>query len=179
MNTSAFILLGLLAVIAAIVWAGYNRLVNLRNDVEEGFATMDVQLQKRRNLIPELVAVVKGYASHEADTLQRTTLERTLAMPTADCVKAEERISGAVDRVIACAEKYPDLKADQTFLNLQHQLVDVEGELASARRYYNGCVRIFNTQCQTFPSNLLAGLFGFRPMPMFQAETEAHNIPKL
>ena len=180
MTTVVIILIALVAlaaVIALAVLVVYNRLVMLRNKVKEAFSTMDVCLKKRYDLIPALVEVVKGYAGHESEVLQQTARMRSHA--AADDLRAaidgEMHIGDALRRVFVVAEAYPDLKANENFLNLQENLSQIEDEIARSRRYYNGSVREYNNQCQMFPLNLIATLFGFKEMPMFSVGSEAER----
>ena len=138
----------------------YNRLVALRNKVNEAFATMDVFLKKRFDLIPRLVEAVKGYARYESDTLQQATRLRTTA------------VGDALKHAFVVAEAYPDRKADNSFLKLQEQLAKMEDEISLSRRYYNGSVREYNNLCQMFPVSLVASAFGFKPMPMFAVSSD-------
>ena len=152
----------------------YNRLVALRNKVNEAFATMDVFLKKRFDLIPRLVEAVKGYARYESDTLQQATRLRTTAAGNdrRGLLDGETRIGDALKHVFVVAEAYPDLKADNSFLKLQEQLSKMEDEISLSRRYYNGSVREYNNLCQMFPVSLVAAAFGFKPMPMFAVSSD-------
>ncbi len=173
-----------LMVLALIIVAGavlYNRLVAGRNQVRTAWSDIDVQLQRRHDLIPRLVTAVDQYAKYERATLESITELRREAIRTAD-VEArgavEEKLSEGLDRLIALAESYPDLKANENFLSLQGELVETENFLQFARRYYNGSVRDYNTMAETVPSNLIAGLFKFSPKPFFQKSSdEAANVP--
>ncbi|MBO7592295.1 MAG: LemA family protein [Bacteroidaceae bacterium] len=179
-TNTANILLVSLVLGAFIVFVGifilltYNSLVQLRNKVKEAFSTMDVYLKKRYDLIPNLVDVVKGYAKHETDTLQEVTKMRVNAQ-TGDlnsAINSEVKIGDALQSLLVVVEKYPDLKANTNFLDLQERLSKMEEEIAFSRRYYNGSVREFNNKCQMFPLNLVAGMFGFRALPMYQVDSE-------
>ena len=179
-TNAANILLVSLVLGAFIVFVGifvlltYNSLVQLRNKVKEAFSTMDVYLKKRYDLIPNLVDVVKGYAKHETDTLQEVTKMRVNAQ-TGDlnsAINSEVKIGDALQSLLVVVEKYPDLKANTNFLDLQERLSKMEEEIAFSRRYYNGSVREFNNKCQMFPLNLVAGMFGFRALPMYQVDSE-------
>ena len=179
-TNTANILLVSLVLGAFIVFVGifilltYNSLVQLRNKVKEAFSTMDVYLKKRYDLIPNLVDVVKGYAKHETDTLQEVTKMRVNAQ-TGDlnsAINSEVKIGDALQSLLVVVEKYPDLKANTNFLDLQERLSKMEEEIAFSRRYYNGSVRDFNNKCQMFPLNLVAGMFGFRALPMYQVDSE-------
>ena len=172
------------AVLFGIVVAGvvlYNRLIRGRNRVDTAWSDIDVQLQRRHDLIPRLVTAVDQYAKYERATLEAVTELRAEAMRVADVRakgKAEEKLSVGVDRIIALAENYPDLKANENFLNLQNELVETENYLQFARRYYNGSVRDYNTMTETVPNNLIADWFKFSLRDYFQKTTdEAANVP--
>lgn len=169
-----YIVIGVLVVLAVLVLFTYNNLVQLRNKVKEAFSTMDVYLKKRYDLIPSLVEIVKGYAKHETDTLQEVTQMRVNAqkgdLDTA--IDSEIRIGDALKSIFLVVEKYPDLKANTNFLDLQERLSKMEEEIAFSRRYYNGSVREFNNKCQMFPFNLIAGVFGFKALPMYQVDSD-------
>ena len=169
-----YIVIGVLVVLAVLVLFTYNNLVQLRNKVKEAFSTMDVYLKKRYDLIPSLVEVVKGYAQHETDTLQEVTQMRVNAqkgdLDTA--IDSEIKIGDALKSIFLVVEKYPDLKANTNFLDLQERLSKMEEEIAFSRRYYNGSVREFNNKCQMFPFNLIAGMFGFKALPMYQVDSD-------
>lgn len=162
-----------------IVVGFYNSFVRLRNKVNEAFSTMDVFLKKRYDLIPELVAVVKGYAKHETDVLTEVAGMRAGAGSTAGKLEGEVGIGHALERLFVVAEAYPDLKANENFLNLQKDLKKIEDDIAFARRYYNGSVREYNNQCQLFPMNIMAKILGFRPAPMFAANTTERETPHM
>lgn len=177
---STIVIVVLLLLLTAGV-ALYNRLIRGRNRVSTAWSDIDVQLQRRHDLVPRLVAAVKQYAQYERATLEAVTALRTEAMQTADVRakgKLEEKLSAGLERIIALAESYPDLKANQNFLNLQNELVETENYLQFARRYYNGSVRDYNTLTETVPSNVIAGCFSFRPKDFFQKSSdEAANVP--
>jgi LemA protein len=165
----------LIVIAAAIVYAViiYNSLVRTGQMANEAWSGIDVQLKRRGELIPNLVESVKGYASHERELLQRVTELRNAAqaLPTTDVehrAEVEGALSVAVKRIMALAEAYPDLKANANFLELQRELSKLEDELQMARRYYNGTVRNVNTLVQSFPSNLVAGVFGFAEHKFFE-----------
>lgn len=159
----------------------YNRLVRGRNRVSNAWSDIDVQLQRRHDLVPRLVTAVKQYAQYEKATLEAVTVLRTEAMQTAEVRakgKLEEKLSAGLRRIIALAENYPDLKANKNFLKLQNELVETENYLQFARRYYNGAVRDYNTLTETVPNNVVAGWFNFRPKEFFQKTSdEAANVP--
>lgn len=179
-TNTANILLVSLVLGAFIVFVGifvlltYNSLVQLRNKVKEAFSTMDVYLKKRYDLIPNLVDIVKGYAKHETDTLQEVTKMRVNAQAgdLNSAINSEVKIGDAIQSLLVVVEKYPDLKANTNFLDLQERLSKMEEEIAFSRRYYNGSVREFNNKCQMFPLNLVAGMFGFKALPMYQVDSE-------
>jgi LemA protein len=165
-----WLLAALAALGIAVAWT-YNRLVRRRNAVAEAWAGIDVQLQRRHELVPNLVKVVQGYARHEADTLQEVVLQRS-ADPAAAAGVAEQetRLSHSLARLFALAEAYPDLKASANFAQLQDDLVEVEDQLQYARRYYNGSVRDLNNLVESFPARLVAQPFGFRSAAFFEIE---------
>lgn len=169
-----YIVIGVVVVLLILVLFTYNNLVQLRNKVKEAFSTMDVYLKKRYDLIPNLVDIVKGYAQHETDTLQEVTKMRVNAQKgdLNTAIDSEVKIGDALQSLLVVAEKYPDLKANTNFLDLQERLSKMEEEIAFSRRYYNGSVREYNNKCQMFPFNLIAGMFGFKALPMFQVESE-------
>ena len=159
----------------------YNRLVRSRNRVSTAWSDIDVQLQRRHDLVPQLVKAVDAYARYERATLEAVTELRAEAMRVVDVEArgtAELALSEGVGRLLALAESYPDLKASENFLKLQGELVETENYLQFARRYYNGSVRDYNTLTETVPSNLVAGLFRFEPRAFFQKSSdEAANVP--
>jgi len=169
-----YIVIGVAVVLLVLVLFTYNNLIQLRNKVKEAFSTMDVYLKKRYDLIPSLVDIVKGYAKHETDTLQEVTKMRVNAQKSDlnAAINNEMKIGNALQSLLVIVEKYPDLKANTNFLDLQERLSKMEEEIAFSRRYYNGCVREFNDRCQMFPFNLIAGVFGFKALPMYQVESE-------
>jgi LemA protein len=177
---TTIVIVGLLLILLAGV-ALYNRLIRGRNRVSTAWSDIDVQLQRRHDLIPRLVTAVDQYASYERATLEAVTVLRVEAMQTTD-VRAkgqlEEKISAGLDRILALAESYPDLKANENFLNLQNELVETENYLQFARRYYNGSVRDYNTMTETVPSNIIASRFGLKQRDFFQKSSdEAANVP--
>jgi LemA protein len=167
------IFLGLIAVIAMVVIGMYNKLVRLRNTCKSSWSDIDVQLKKRYNLIPNLVETVKGYASHEKEVFEKVTRARSAAMQAGspeEQAQSENILRGTLKSLFAVAEAYPELKANDNFLQLQSQLETIETDIESARRYYNAVVRDYNTMTETFPSNLVAGSFGFKPQQFFELE---------
>jgi len=160
-------------VVIIILWfvLAYNRFVTLTQHVKEAWADIDVQLKRRYDLIPNLVETVKGYAAHEAGTLQKVTEMRTRAMNAtapADKADAENMLSGALKSLFAVSENYPNLKANENFVALQQELSDTENKIQAARRFYNGVVMELNTKLQSFPSNFIGNMFGFKPADFFQ-----------
>ena len=161
-------------IVFVVIYAGaYNSLVGSRNKVREAWAGIDVQLKRRHDLIPNLINTVKGYAKHESELLQKLTDQRSkaIAVPVSDSAalaSAESALTGTLRSVFANAEQYPDLKANQNFLELQRQLSDTEDQISASRRIYNGNVQIFNTAIQSIPTNVIAGLHGFEPASMFE-----------
>ena len=171
----------LIAVIVLFaVWAIslYNNLVKLRNRRQNAFADIDVQLRQRHDLVPQLVETVKGYASHEKELLLRVTEARTAAMAAGsidDKIKAEQQLSAALQGLKVQVEAYPDLKANQNFLQLQEELSDIENKLAAARRFFNGATTEYNNAVESFPSNLIARNFGFQRELFFDLGTESRK----
>ena len=168
------IVIVVIAVVGFMVVGGYNRLVALNQKADQSFADIDVQLKQRNDLIPNLVETVKGYASHESGTLQAVTAARAAAAgaTTVDQkVQADNMLTGALGRLFAVAEAYPDLKANTNFLELQRELSDIENKLAAARRFFNNAVAEFNAVRAQFPTVLFAGVFGFgNEKPFFQVD---------
>lgn len=165
------IIIGVVVILAIWLVSLYNGLVKKRNNRENAFADIDVQLKQRHDLIPQLVATVKGYAAHEKDLLEKITAARAAAMGATtinDKVKAENELSGALAGLKVSLEAYPDLKANQNFLQLQNEISDVENKLAAVRRFFNSATKELNTAVQSFPSNIIAGMFGFHKEPMFE-----------
>ena len=175
------ILLILVVALAATGVFLYNRLIRSRNRVDNAWSDIDVQLQRRHDLIPNLVKAVDQYAKYEKATLEAVTELRAEAMRVTDVRDrgdAEEQLSAGVQKLIAVAENYPDLKANKNFLNLQGELAETEDYLQFARRYYNGSVRDFNTMTETVPSNLVAASFGFSARRFFQKSSDdVANVP--
>ncbi len=163
----------IIILIILILWAiiAFNRLVSLRNRAGEAWADIEVQLKRRYDLIPNLVNTVKGYAAHESSAFENVTKARASAMGAGNNLaakgQAENMLSGALKSIFAIAEAYPDLKANQNFLSLQNELSDTENKIQAARRFYNANVRDLNTAIQKFPSNILAGMFGFTKKEFF------------
>ncbi|MDI5923921.1 LemA family protein [Rhizobium leguminosarum] len=173
-----FIALGVIVLVALYLIFIYNGLVRARQMAEEAWSGIDVQLKRRADLIPNLIETVKGYAAHEKSTLEEVVelRNKAQAVPSSDVAgraQAEGLLGQALGRVIALAEAYPDLKANQNFAELQASLETMEGELQMARRYYNGAARDLNVKVESFPSNLVAGQFGFSKREYFEITNEA------
>ena len=169
------IAIGIIVVIIIIFVVMYNGFIRLKNNCDEAFATMDVYLKKRYDLIPNLVETVKGYAAHEKETLERVVAARNMAQGAStpeEKAAGESMLQGTLKSLFAVAESYPDLKANQNFMDLQGQLKAVEEDIANSRKYYNAVVKQFNTKCEVFPSNLIAGIFHFEKKPMFEVEAQ-------
>ena len=176
MNAIAGIIIAVIVGVI-VVWliAAYNGFVRANNNCEEAFATMDVYMKKRYDLIPNLVETVKGYAAHESNTLQKVVEARNMAQSAStveERAQAENILSGTLKSLFAISEAYPDLKANQNFMDLQSQLQRIEDEIANSRKYYNAVVKIFNNKCQMFPSNIIANVFHYTRKPMFEVENE-------
>jgi LemA protein len=168
-----WILLAVVVVIAAWLIFTYNGLVTLKNRVDEAWSDIDVQLKRRYDLIPNLVSTVKGYATHEAGTLEKVIQARNSAMAAQgphDKAVAENMLSSTLKSIFALSEAYPDLKANQNFLKLQDELSDTENKVQASRRFYNGNVRDFNTKLQVFPTNMIAGVLGFVKREFFEVD---------
>ncbi len=186
MSTSSIVILVVVALVIIIVISVYNRLVKLRNNRENAFADIDVQLRQRYDLIPQLVDAVKGYMKHESGVLNEVTSARSKAMNATnmdDRIDAENQLSGALAGLRIAVEAYPDLKASQNVMNLQEEISDVENKLAASRRFFNSATKEFNSAIQVFPAVLFAGMFGFKRKPMFEIPSEqraAHEqAPKI
>ncbi|MDQ1374206.1 MAG: LemA protein [Actinomycetota bacterium] len=168
-----WVVLGVVVLVVLYGIVQYNGLVRRRNRIESAWSQIDVQLQRRYDLIPNLVETVKGYATHEKGVFESVTQARANAMNAqgpAQQAQAENAITGALKSLFAVAEAYPDLKANQNFLALQEELSGTEGKIAYARQFYNDTVQGYNTKIQTFPSNLVAGPFGFKEREYFEAD---------
>ena len=170
MSTVAIILIAVVVLLVIWVIGIYNNLVGLRNNRENAFANIDVQLKQRYDLIPQLVATVKGYAAHEKEVFEKVTEARTAAMNATtinDKIAAENELTKAMVNLKAVAEAYPDLKANQNFLQLQSEISDIENKLAAVRRFFNSATKELNNGVQKFPAVLIAGMFGVHKEPLF------------
>ena len=177
------IIIAVLLLPVVFVIATYNTLVALRNHISEAWSNIDTELKRRYELIPNLVATVKGYAAHERETLERVIELRNLCMADHGSVHhqegTEKQLVGAMTKLMAVAEAYPDLKADQNYLQLQQELINTEDRIQAARRFYNGNVRDYKNKCESFPSNLIAGLFNFKPRDFFNVDSAVREAPSL
>ena len=177
--TTGIIILVIVVLLAIWCVSLYNNLVKLRNNRENAFANIDVQLKQRHDLVPQLVATVKGYATHEREVLQRVTEARTAAMGATtinDKINAENALTSALAGLKVSLEAYPDLKANQNFMQLQNEIADLENKLAAVRRFFNSATRELNNAVETFPSNIFAKMFVFKKEPMFEVPQEERAI---
>lgn len=181
MDSTLLIILAVIVVIAFAIIGVYNSLIQLKNKVEEGWADIDTQLKRRYDLIPNMVEAVKGYAKHEKGTFEEVTKARNMAMKATDPeekAQAENMLSGALKTLFAVAENYPELKANQNFMDLQQIMKEIEEHIQLSRRYYNATVRDFNTKLEVFPNNVIAGMLGFQKRKFFEIEKaeERENV---
>ncbi len=182
-NGIVYVILGLIALI--IIWAivTYNGLVRLRNLVKEGWSGIDVQLKRRHDLIPNLIESVKGYKGYEEQVLTEVTQLRAQSTATNDVKEKgqiESALSGRIANILAIAENYPDLKASESFINLQKNLTDIEEQIQLARRYYNGTARELNTKIQSFPSMIIASIGGFKSVDYFEiTDSTERAVPEV
>jgi LemA protein len=179
---AVIVIVVLVVLLLLFFWLGYNSLVKRRNQVDNAWSQIDVQLKRRHDLIPNLVETVKGYAAHERGTFEAVTQARANAINAQTPVEqaqAENVLSGALKSLFAVAEAYPDLKANQNFLNLQEELTSSEDRVAYARQFYNDSVLSYNTQIQKFPTVFLAGMFHFEKREFFDAAPEDTETPQV
>lgn len=178
-----YLIIGIVALvviiaIGIIAWAisVYNNFIRMRNNVDEAFSTMDVYMKKRYDLIPNLVETVKGYAKHESETLEKVISARNLALNSAsqeEQIKNEKSLSSALKTLFnVVVEKYPELKANQNFIELQNSLKSIEAEIANSRKYYNGTVKVYNVKREVFPSNIIANMYKFEKKPLYEITNE-------
>lgn len=174
------IIVGLILFLAITFALFYNSFVKLRNQSDEAFSTMDIYLKKRYDMIPNLVEIVKQYANHERETLERVIQARNMVMGAQsfeERTQNENVLSGALKSLFAVSESYPQLKADGSFMNLQNQLLGLENEISQSRKYYNGVVKVMNNKVEMFPSNLYALILGFKKYPFFMIDDyERQNV---
>ena len=178
----AYVILAIVVLIVIFIIAQYNSLIKLRNSVNEGFSTMDVYLKKRWDLIPNLVETVKGYAKHESEVLENVTKLRENSyenMSSSDKIEKNQQLSKGILNLMAVAEQYPELKANQNFINLNQELSRIEEDIANSRKYYNAVVRNLNNKIEMFPSNIISNIFGFKKEKMFETSTEEKNNVKV
>lgn len=170
-----WIILGVIIVLAIIIAIMYNSLVTLKQRTQNAWSQIDVQLQRRFDLIPNLVECVKGYMTHESETLENVTKLRTSwseATTADEKMKLDNELSSSLKSIMAVAESYPDLKANQNFISLQGELTDTENKISYSRQFYNDIVARYNTKIQTVPSNIIAGIFGFKAQELYKIDTE-------
>jgi LemA protein len=181
---AAIIVIVIVVLIALVFVAGYNGLVRLRNRIDSAWSQIGVQLERRHDLIPNLIETVKGYAAHEKSTLEGVVTARNAAIQAKDSgpeaqAQAENVLTGALKSLFALAEAYPDLKANQSFLALQEELTSTEDRIAYARQFYNDSVMKYDNKIQSIPSNIIAGMFNFAPREYFEGEEEARTVPRV
>lgn len=173
----------MVVLVAGYALLAYNGLVRRRNQVDEAWSDIDVQLKRRHDLIPNLVNTVKGYATHEREAFESVTKARAQALSAkspSELAEAENQLTSTLKTLFAVAEAYPELKANTNFLELQRELSDTENKVQAARRFYNGNVRDFNTAIQTVPTNIIANMFGFKDRDFFEMEDEMErNVPEV
>lgn len=180
MTMTLWIVLAIIAVIVIAIISMYNGLVRLNIRGNEAWSDIEVQLKRRYDLIPNLVETVKGYAKHEKEAFENVTKARAEALGAqgiGDKAKAENQLEGALKSIFAVAEAYPELKANENFLGLQTELTDTEDKIQAARRFYNGVIRDFNIAIMTFPTNIFAGMLGFKSRDLFELEEAAAKEP--
>ena len=176
------ILVGILVVVGGYVVGVYNKLVNARNKVENQFSQIDIQLKRRADLIPNLVETVKGYAKHEKDTFEAVINARNKAVNAGSVnekIEANNELTGALNKLFALAEAYPELKANENFLSLQNDLKETEDKITYARQFYNDSAMQFNNLVEMFPSNIIAGMFGFKKFEYFKIDEKEKEVPKV
>ena len=177
-----YIIVGVIALIIVYLLICYNSFVKLNNQVKEAFSTMDVYLKKRWDLIPNIVETVKRYAKHEKETLEKIVNLRNSSyekMNDSTKVNINNKLSQELGRLMAIAESYPELKSSDNFKDLSNQLSKIEDEIANSRKYYNGAVRVYNNKVEMFPSNIFAGLFGYKVKSMFEANADERENVKV
>ena len=178
-----FIFLGVIVILPIVYFIlTYNTLVALRNHIADSWGNIDTELKRRYDLIPNLVATVKGYAAHEREVFERVTQLRAQCMANKGAINEqainENLLAGAIQKLLAVVENYPKLKADQNYLELQHELVNTEDRIQAARRFFNGNVRDYRNKCETFPSSIIANMFGFEKKDFFNVDSSVREVPK-
>ena len=175
-----YIIIAIVIIIAIYTFSLYNSFIKLNNKVDEAFSTMDVYLKKRWDLIPNIIETVKGYEKHENNTLKEIVTLRNSTydnMSNDEKIKTNEKLSKGINKIMALAENYPDLKANENFKDLSSKLTKIEDDIANSRKYYNGVIRMFNDKVEMFPSNIFAKLFGYKSKSMFEANAnERENV---
>lgn len=185
MTTTVWVIIGIVVIMIVMMIATYNSLVRLRNQVKNAWAQIDVQLKRRYDLIPNLVETVKGYTTHERETLEAVTRARNVAQQATSSgagerSKAESELSSALARLLVVVEAYPDLKANRNYLALQEELTSTENKISFSRQYYNDSVLTYNNKTQMFPSNIMAGMMGFKMEEFFEVTVaEERAVPKV
>ena len=182
MGIGIIILIVVVVLLLLFVVGNYNKLVHARNKVENQFSQIDIQLKRRADLIPNLVETVKGYAKHEKETLEGVIEARNKAVSAGSVnekIEANNELTGALNKLLAVAEAYPDLKANENFKDLQSNLKDTEDKITYARQFYNDSAMNFNNIVQMFPSNIIAGIFGFKKFDYFKIEEKDKETPKV
>lgn len=178
----AYIIIGLIVVILLYIFITYNGLVKSNNFVKEAFSTMDVYLKKRWDLIPNLVEIVKEHTKHEKEIIEKIAIMRANVyenMSTSKKININEQLTQDLSKIIVVSENYPELKSNESFIELSRDLTRIEDEIANSRKYYNGTVRNFNNKIESFPSNIIANLFGFYSENMFEANMDEKNCIKV
>lgn len=177
-----WIIIGIVVILILFVIGTYNSLISLRNKKDDQWSQIEVQLKRRADLIPNLVETVKGYAKHEKDTLEAVINARNKAVSATNAteeMQANNELTGALTKLFALAESYPELKANTNFMDLQANLKDTEDKISFARQFYNDTVLKYKNKLEVFPSNLVAGIFGFKPEPFFEASATERETPKV
>lgn len=177
-----YIIVVIIAIFLITIFVAYNSFVRLNNSVKESFATMDVYLKKRWDLIPNIVDTVKGYSVHEKETLEDVIKLRNNVydnMSDNEKINTNSKLSNDINRIMVLAESYPELKANENFKDLSNQLIKIEDEIAKSRKYYNATIREFNNKVEMFPSNILAKILGYKTKNMFEANTEERETVKV
>ena len=170
-----YIIIGVCSIVLIYIFITFNNLIKMNNLVKEAFSTMDIYLKKRWDLIPNLVEIVKGYAKHEKETLEKVTAARAIsynAMSNNQKINSNKQISKDIMKILTISEKYPELKANENFIKLMSELSQIEVDIANSRKYYNGTVRNYNNKVQMFPGNIIAFIFGFKSEGMFSINAE-------
>ncbi len=182
LRMTPFIVIAIIVILVILVIATYNGLVSLRNQVKNSWSQIDVELQRRFDLIPNLVETVKGYTNHEETVLTKVTELRTSwsdASTVSEKADLENELSGALKSIMAVAENYPDLKSNTNFLSLQEELANTENKLSNSRQSYNNVTTVYNTKLEVFPSNIIANMFGFKQAELFNVSDESKQSVKV